>query len=246
MKLFATGLAALTLAAMAGSASAASVNVWSTGFAGGYFETVGPFPRTSLGVTFGGGSIQGAQSLPGFGTDFFRNDTNGATTFAANGLGAHTALELSFDLAFLDSWDGNSAPGNCCSPDDLNVTIDGVAPLTFSWNGGNLASPAVFGPGTVVGTGHYGFNGSYTDAVVHYSFLFPHVSANWNMTIAFGGAGFQGGDDESWGIDNFSLAAVPVVIGPTIGVPEPASWALMIAGFGLAGAALRRRRGALA
>ena len=27
------------------------------------------------------------------------------------------------------------------------------------------------------------------------------------------------------------------------GVPEPASWALMIAGFGLAGAALRRRRG---
>ena len=28
------------------------------------------------------------------------------------------------------------------------------------------------------------------------------------------------------------------------GVPEPASWALMIAGFGLAGAALRRRRSA--
>ena len=26
------------------------------------------------------------------------------------------------------------------------------------------------------------------------------------------------------------------------GVPEPASWALMIAGFGLAGAQLRRRR----
>lgn len=30
------------------------------------------------------------------------------------------------------------------------------------------------------------------------------------------------------------------------GVPEPASWALMIAGFGLAGAALRRRRSAVA
>lgn len=28
-----------------------------------------------------------------------------------------------------------------------------------------------------------------------------------------------------------------------VGVPEPASWALMIAGFGLTGAALRRRRG---
>ncbi|HEY0435840.1 MAG TPA: PEPxxWA-CTERM sorting domain-containing protein [Phenylobacterium sp.] len=32
----------------------------------------------------------------------------------------------------------------------------------------------------------------------------------------------------------------------TGGVPEPASWALMIGGFGLAGAALRRRRAALA
>jgi hypothetical protein len=30
------------------------------------------------------------------------------------------------------------------------------------------------------------------------------------------------------------------------GVPEPASWALMISGFGLAGAALRRRRAAIA
>jgi PEP-CTERM motif len=30
------------------------------------------------------------------------------------------------------------------------------------------------------------------------------------------------------------------------GVPEPASWALMIGGFGLAGAALRRRRGVIA
>jgi len=34
--------------------------------------------------------------------------------------------------------------------------------------------------------------------------------------------------------------------GPIGGVPEPASWALMISGFGLAGSALRRRRSALA
>ena len=31
---------------------------------------------------------------------------------------------------------------------------------------------------------------------------------------------------------------------PTAGVPEPATWALMIGGFGMAGAALRRRRAA--
>ncbi|WP_374660127.1 PEPxxWA-CTERM sorting domain-containing protein [Phenylobacterium sp.] len=34
--------------------------------------------------------------------------------------------------------------------------------------------------------------------------------------------------------------------GVQTGVPEPATWAMMITGFGLAGAAIRRRRGALA
>ncbi len=33
-----------------------------------------------------------------------------------------------------------------------------------------------------------------------------------------------------------------IVAGVTVGVPEPATWALMISGFGLAGVALRRRR----
>ncbi|MGZ6017308.1 MAG: PEPxxWA-CTERM sorting domain-containing protein [Phenylobacterium sp.] len=39
-------------------------------------------------------------------------------------------------------------------------------------------------------------------------------------------------------IDDISIQGQAVA-----GVPEPASWALMIAGFGLAGAAIRRRRG---
>ncbi len=32
------------------------------------------------------------------------------------------------------------------------------------------------------------------------------------------------------------------VFSPTGGVPEPAAWTLMLSGFGLAGASLRRRR----
>lgn len=234
MKSVGVGLAALALTAMAGSAAAAPVNVWSTSFDSGFFETTGPFPWSTLGVAFGGGSIQGSQSLPGFGTNFFRNDTGGTTTFNATGLGAHTSLELSFDLAFLDSWD--SFGGNSFGPDILNVNIDGVSPLMLTWNGGG-GSGAVFGPGTVVGTGHYGFNGGWTDAVVRYSFLIPHTAATWSMAINFGGAGFQGDLDESWGIDNFSLAATPAGV-----VPEPATWAMMIVGFGLAGSAVRRRR----
>lgn len=40
-----------------------------------------------------------------------------------------------------------------------------------------------------------------------------------------------------------SASGVPVVVGtPTSAVPEPATWAMMITGFGLAGTTIRRRR----
>ena len=54
-----------------------------------------------------------------------------------------------------------------------------------------------------------------------------------------------GGTSGTVGFDNFefnTVTAAPLAGG----VPEPASWALMIAGFGLAGASLRRRRAAAA
>ena len=41
-------------------------------------------------------------------------------------------------------------------------------------------------------------------------------------------------------IDNVALNVTP-----SVAVPEPASWAMLIAGFGLVGAAARRRRTAL-
>ena len=58
------------------------------------------------------------------------------------------------------------------------------------------------------------------------------------------------GDDHNSGIDNIralpSGELLPVVKPPVSGAPEPATWALMLFGFGAAGAALRRRRRAVA
>jgi hypothetical protein len=213
--------------------AAGFVNIWSTGFETGFFETVGPFPFSSLSVTFGGASFQSAGTGPGLGAQFFRNTTAGTTTFSAAGLGAHSSLKLSFDLVFVDSWDSiNGSP----APDLLTVNVDGVSDNYTSANQSGTIN--YFGPGTPTAFGSYLGNPGFADRIVRYDFIIPHTASSVFLSLNAGGAGFQYGDDESWGIDNFSLLAATV--------PEPASWAMLIAGFGLVGAAARRRRVATA
>ena len=227
-------LAAAILAAST-SAMAAESNIWSTTFdSGNEFEQLGPFPWSTLSFTYGGGSTASAASLPGFGTQYFHNDTSGTTVFGAYGLGGHSALHLKFDIVYQDSWDStNGSP----APDILFVNFDGSS---YQWTV-NSASGSVFdvGPGTVISSGSNLVGSYWNDTVVRYDFLIPHSASTFGLAINFGGAGFQGGTDESWGIDNFALSAIYDASG---GVPEPATWAMLIAGFGMVGGALRARR----
>ncbi len=227
-------LSLLALAAfVATPAVAVEQNIWSTTFETNEYETLGPFPWGSLGTIYGGASFQSATGFTGFGNQMFRNDSGGGTSFSAVGLGGHSMLHLKFDLAFIDSWD--SINGSV-APDILFVDFDGHS-YQFTVNN---ASGSVFdvGPGTVISSGSNLGYSSWSDVIVRYDFLFAHTGPTFGMTIRFGGAGFQGGADESWGIDNFSLAAEPA----QGVVPEPATWAMLIAGFGMVGATLRRRR----
>ncbi|MBT9470025.1 MAG: PEPxxWA-CTERM sorting domain-containing protein [Pseudomonadota bacterium] len=65
---------------------------------------------------------------------------------------------------------------------------------------------------------------------------------NWtSVGVAFGGLAKSidfGGAAGQTGFDNITFGSAT----PGSAVPEPATWAMMIAGFGMAGAALRRRR----
>ncbi|MFN7174489.1 MAG: hypothetical protein ACK4MT_07245, partial [Thermaurantiacus tibetensis] len=173
---------------------AAEQNVWSTTFETSEFETPGPFPFGILAVSYGGSSIQSAVGFPGMGTKMLRNDTSGTTTLQVFGLGAHTHLRLKFDIAFIDSWD---SVNGTVAPDILFVDFAGQS---YQWTVNN-ASGTVFdvGPGTVISTGtNLGYNSVWPDTVVRYEFLFPHTALNFSLAIRFGGAGFQGGLDESW------------------------------------------------
>ncbi len=216
----------LAAALVAAPTLAAETLVWSTDFeTGTVFKTVGPFPQDTRTATLAGGSIQNAQSLPGFGTKYLRNSSTGETKFLVTGLGAHDSLRLTFDLALLDSWDRES--DTRWGPDYLFVT---VGDTTYQW--------APEWPGTLVGRGHYAVNGSWQDSVYSHEFVIPHTGSDFLFSIRAGGKGFQGGNDESWGVDNIRLLANAV--------PEPSTWAMMIAGFGLVGYAARCRRAASA
>lgn len=72
----------------------------------------------------------------------------------------------------------------------------------------------------------------------------PNYSTALNSAGKFGnvwliGASFANPDRNS---DGFKLSSITFTAAPPPGVPEPATWAMLISGFGLAGVAMRRRQ----
>jgi hypothetical protein len=113
---------------------------------------------------------------------------------------------------------------------------------------GNYAGPAAAQIGTV---GHRGFADLYPDRAYDMGLdprlFFAHTAATLTVQFFANGPGWQGGIDESWGIDNLEIILiVPEVEGTITSVPEPGTL-LLVGGALLAGARrLRsgRRRGA--
>ncbi len=102
-------------------------------------------------------------------------------------------------------------------------------------------------------TSAVGFNvaGSYGNSPIKISFfngatqLFTDTPLVGGVNTAFSFYGVNGlGAITSFRLDSAGISSGFANVGPvSLGaVPEPASWALMIAGFGLSGAALRRRQ----
>ena len=110
---------------------------------------------------------------------------------------------------------------------DFNAILQGYAPTdlnttTFTVGLGSFLQTIVLGPNAQSFAFNYTASGNETGSLI-FSTTIPADSVHGAV------------------IDHISLTETAAVV-PTDGVPEPASWALMIAGFGLAGASLRRRR----
>jgi hypothetical protein len=136
-------------------------------------------------------------------------------------------------------------------PDQL-YTVDPTFAFVFNWNSGYVLDFEAENA-TIDGGANFGFdygNPSASDVPVAVTIngieyasnprpsfgFFGMTGATGPISIAWRAAGLEGQGI----IDNFSVAT------GTVGgaVPEPASWAMLIAGFGLVGAAARRRRNA--
>ena len=167
-------------------------------------------------------------------------DPNGATALGGGGGGIGSdGIQNGLGIGF-QSWDNDHATifqtnDVTCSYGavycgtkplgnfSMGLNYDNQIDVAFAYSGGVLSYTA---------TNNF-LNGSMTAGTesISDSLAFDISTLGPNVYL-----GFTGGTGLSWAkqdVSNFDL---------TTGVPEPASWALMICGFGLAGAALRRRR----
>jgi hypothetical protein len=140
-------------------------------------------------------------------------------TFAAN-LGADTATVFSGGFTLT-----TAATGMGSQPFDY--TLNFTTPFQYNPAGGNLVLDFLIPVGATVGGAGFGFL-TFDNANLDNDGVRSVIDIN-------NGAAVSGVLDTSAAISAFEVTSVGAI-------PEPATWALMITGFGLAGGALRARR----
>jgi hypothetical protein len=220
-----------------------------------YFNDFDAAPTAAPGISAslsGFTTTEGVQGYSGlgpsgnqFGGNFLRNDSTGNpaqyTSLTITGLPTHTSITIRFLLAIIDSWDGSYESNG---PYYFNVKVNGTLifsetfstrpPSSFvqSYNppSGGLLTPSPFS--------NLGWNNIYNDAGYNMAIepAFQNISHTMDtLVIEFyaSGAGWQGGFDESWGIDNLKIEVVTN--------PVPLPGAALLLGSGLLCLAAYRR-----
>lgn len=164
------------------------------------------------------------------------------TILTLTDLPEHTAIDLDFLLATLNTWDGET-------DDYFNVVVDGqtVFRETFVLGKSGQASQSYQPPPGVQLTprdifNHFpnaGFGNTYGDGAYNMAAdprfdSIPHTASTLTIMFFADGPGWEGGTNESWAIDNLRVTVHNNEV-----VPEPSGGLLMIAA--LAGLMRKRR-----
>ena len=191
-------------------------------------------------LALGAGSANAAYYLTGLVAGPVANP--GSFTATVDASVADAAATLDFVLSGFRSLDGYNT-----YQDVLTLTVNGVETFTGSFNlGGGGASDTSFGTGTAVTVNENGVDpgtsigwSGGTTTVTGLSFNLLAGVNTFNFAYSAPGIANWGGQtvkDEGWGIASASVTAVP----------EPETYAMLLAGLGLIGTIVRRRNKASA
>ena len=150
------------------------------------------------------------------------------------------ASELSFDLVGFKSLDGYK---NCCG-DVFHLSLNGTELFAGAFNMGGGGSNAILlnpNGGTALtttnGAGddpHNSHQVTWAGGVTAVALPITLLAGLNSLTFSYSGQ-FQGLGDEAWAVNSLAIATP---------VPEPQTYALMLAGLGVLGFLARRRKGA--
>ena len=150
----------------------------------------------------------------GFSGSFLRNRTSGnpaeSTSVIINNLPPHNRVSLSFILAVIDSWDGDRNGG-----DFFNVIVDGQSIFTHTFDNAGQGGVQSYDPAPGVELARLqelGFSeGSlYRDSAYDMGNEpalqgIEHTADSITIELFANGGDWEGGDDESWAIDNLEV-----------------------------------------
>jgi hypothetical protein len=242
--------AAVVMALSASTAHAVPLLVYSNDFdnpeafaggtTGGFSGVAATTPNLSGYVGLGAAGNQ-------FGGNWIENQTNPPlkTTLTLNNLPAHSSITLGFLLGIIRSWD--STDGFCCGPDLFNVDIDGVSVFIDTYNNAlgtinNTLGLTDIGGGKTNKGGNF-FSDQAFDATGFAGYTnLAHTASTLVIDFYASGAGWQGGGDESFSVDNVRVT-VNTRPRPSA-VAEPGTLGLLGLGLLGLGAAYRRRKAA--
>jgi len=237
---------ALAIAFLAGSSTAiaAPTLVFSTDF-----DSALP-----VAITPGTATLTGVQGYAGLGPDgnkfggsFLRSATGNVVTLNLNGLPAHDTISLAFLFAAIDSLDGT---GTFPAGDFFKIVFDGTTLFSESFANATPSQIQSYVPPSGVefarrvDLGFSGPGGFYTDSAYDLGAdprfaNFAHSGSSAKIEFFVFGPGNQDLSDESWAMDNLRVSVTTNGVAP---VPEPQTYAMLLAGLGLLGFVARRRR----
>jgi hypothetical protein len=198
-------------------------------------------------IAAGSAQLDGVQGYGGLGPlgnqfsgNFLRSETGNTVTLTLNNLPVHSAIDIAFLFAAIDSLDGT---GTFPSGDYFRVTVDGNVIFRESFANAitsqiqSYVSPAGVELARHLDLGFSGPGGYYTDSAYNLGAdpIFSniaHSASSLTLTFQIEGEGIQSLGDESWAMDNLRVEINSV--------PVPAS--LWLFGSGLFGLQMLRNR----